>query len=57
MENGSGSGGGDGAAGGGGQQALEITYTRRSKSGQTADVDKLSEVHDDVESRCSAERV
>ncbi len=48
---GGGGGGVDGAAGAGGQQALEITYTRRSKSGQTADVDKLSDVNDDVESR------
>lgn len=33
-------------------QALEITYTRRSRSGQPADVVRLGEVDDDVESRC-----
>lgn len=53
MENGSGSGGGggDGVAPGGGLEALEITYTRRGKPGQPAEVFKLSDVNDDVESR------
>lgn len=35
-----------------GAQALEMTYTRRSRSGQPAGVVRLGDVDDDVESRC-----
>lgn len=49
------------ANGGGGRlaqgaQALEITYTRRSRYGQLADVVRLSDIDDDLESRCVCAR-
>lgn len=39
--------------GSGGLEALEITYTRRGRSGQRADVVRLNDVNDDLESRCA----
>lgn len=51
-ENGHGNGSGSRLAQG--AQALEITYTRRARPGQPADVVRLGDVDDDVESRCVA---
>ncbi|CAM9825307.1 unnamed protein product [Scytosiphon promiscuus] len=43
-------------SGGGGVEALEITYTRRSRPGQAAEVVLLNDVNDDLESRLNAAR-
>ncbi|CAM9694050.1 unnamed protein product [Ectocarpus sp. 12 AP-2014] len=47
---------GSSSGGSGGQRALEITYTRRNRSGQAADVCRLGDITDDVESRLNAAR-